>query len=410
MERRSKSQSKVSILDDKSLLKLDGGRPVKLAFVTAFPENPAAPRGGVEAVSVVLIDALLRLPDLDIHVVTLAGDGDVRTENWRGATVHRLPRRGRWTLTGAIGADRRQVRAFLSELAPDVIHANDTYGLMVQGLRGPRVFTIHGFIHADTRLAGGRAARVRAAVWRRIETRAWADQPHIISISPYVRERLGGIARGVIHDIENPVARSFFDIVRREAGPAIFSAGAICRRKNTLGLVEAFALLRRDGVEATLRLAGNVTEADYGARVRDRIAAADLAGSVEMLGPISAAQVAAELSVASVFALVSLEENSPLGVQEAMAAGVPVVTSSRCGMPYLIRDGESGFLVDPHDRHDIASRLRTIVEDAPLRAALGAAARAFALERFHPDVVARRTRDVYARALARAGGAVAAAR
>jgi glycosyltransferase involved in cell wall biosynthesis len=89
---------------------------------------------------------------------------------------------------------------------------------------------------------------------------------------------------------------------------------------------------------------------------------------------------------------------------------VPIVTSSRCGMPYLVRDGESGFLVDPHDRDDIASRLRQIVEDAALRASMGAAARAFALERFHPDVVARRTRDVYARALARAAGEVTSGR
>jgi glycosyltransferase involved in cell wall biosynthesis len=383
---------------------------VKLAFVTAFPEDPAAPRGGVEAVSVVLIDALLRLADLDVHVVTLTREGAARIDGWRGATVHRLPRRGRWMLTGAVGADRRQMRDFLLRLAPDIVHANDTYGLMVQGLPLPRVFTIHGFIHADTQLSGGAGARARAAVWRRLETRGWADQPHIISISPYVRERLRGIAQGVIHDIENPVARSFFDIARRDERPAIFSAGAICRRKNTLGLIDAFAALRRAGVDATLRLAGNVTEADYGARVRDRVQTPELAGHVELLGAISAAQVARELSSASAFALVSLEENSPLGVQEAMAAGVPIVTSSRCGMPYLVRDGESGFLVDPHDRDDIASRLRQIVEDAALRASMGAAARAFALERFHPDVVARRTRDVYARALARAAGEVTSGR
>jgi glycosyltransferase involved in cell wall biosynthesis len=383
---------------------------VKLAFVTAFPEDPAAPRGGVEAVSVVLIDALLRLGGLDVHVVTLTRDGAGRTEAWRGATIHRLPRLGRWTLTGAVGADRRQVTVFLLALAPDVVHANDTYGLMVQGLPLPRVFTIHGFIHADTQLAGGPAARARAAVWRRLETRGWADQPHIISISPYVRERLRGIANGVIHDIENPVARSFFDIERRETRAAIFSAGAICRRKNTLALIDAFAALRSSGVDAMLRLAGNVTEADYGARVRERIAAADVAGHVNLLGAIPASQIASELSAASVFALVSLEENSPLGVQEAMAAGVPVVTSSRCGMPYLVRDGQTGFLVDPHDRDDIASRLREIVQDASLRAAMGAAARAFALERFHPDVVARRTRDVYARAAARSRGIVSSGR
>ena len=76
----------------------------------------------------------------------------------------------------------------------DVIHAHDTFGLMVHGLDLPRVLTIHGFIHEDTRVSGSRFARPRSIIWRYFETRTWAAFPHIISISPYVRERLTGRA------------------------------------------------------------------------------------------------------------------------------------------------------------------------------------------------------------------------
>jgi hypothetical protein len=109
------------------------------------------------------------------------------------------------------------VQAYLETLRPDVIHAHDVYGLMVKGLATPRVFTIHGFIYADTLVSGSRLARPRGWLWYWIETRGWADQPHIVSISPYVRERLHGIARGVIHDIENPIAPEFFHVERRRA-------------------------------------------------------------------------------------------------------------------------------------------------------------------------------------------------
>src|SRR5262249_39627919 len=151
---------------------------------------------------------------------------------------------------------RRIVHDFLRELRPDVIHAHDTYGLMVQGLPSPRVFTVHGFIHADTRLSGQKAAWLRSLLWRHYEFRGWADQPHIISISPYVRQARGAIARGVIHDIDNPIDTSFFDIrphVLRK--PVIFSAGAICRRKNALQLVEAMADVAARLPGASLRLA-----------------------------------------------------------------------------------------------------------------------------------------------------------
>lgn len=88
-----------------------------------------------------------------------------------------------------------------------------------------------------------------------------------------------------------------------------------------------------------------------------------------------------------------------MGISEAMAAGVPVVTSNRCGMPYMVADGQSGFLVEPDDTADIARRLTQVLQDPALRESMGAAGRQIALERFHPDVVARRTREVYMQAI-----------
>jgi glycosyltransferase involved in cell wall biosynthesis len=381
---------------------------MKVAVVTAFPGDPASPRGGVEAVAVNLVDGLLRLGGLDVHVVTMDRAGlSPSVNDWRGATVHRLPHAGGSTLWGAIGPGRRQMSKYLTALAPDVVHAHDTYGLMVKGLAIPRVFTIHGFIHEDTRVSTGRWAWARAAIWQRVETSGWADQPHIIAISPYVRERLRGIATGLIHDIDNPVDRSFFSLARRDAGNVIFTAGAVCQRKNTLGLVNAFAHLIQSGIDARLRLAGHVAEPEYAERVNARIRSAGLHDRVTMLGAIGTKEVARELESASVFALVSLEENSPLGVQEAMAAGVPVVTSGRCGMPYLVRDGESGFLVDPLDAADAAARFAELLTNSDLRRTQGDRAAEIARQRFHPDEVARRTREVYVRAVAKRGAAAA---
>ena len=105
------------------------------------------------------------------------------------------------------------------------------------------------------------------------------------------------------------------------------------------------------------------------------------------------------MSRAAVFALVSLEENSPMAIEEAMAAGVPVVTSNRCGMPYIVRDGESGFLVNPNDTDEIAGRLRQLIENDELRRSMGAKGKEIALDRFHPTRIAARTRDVYLRAI-----------
>jgi len=372
----------------------------KVAVLTSFPRCPEAPCGGVEAVSVNLVEALAKCEDLEIHVVTMDRARRAPTvEPWRGATVHRLPWTGRNVLTYAVGAGCRQMQAYLAQLRPDLAHAHDTYGLMLQGMQVPRVFTIHGIIHADTRLAGGWSAWPRSVLWRWAETACWAEQPHIISISPYVRERLRGIATGTIHDIDNPVAEEFFGVLRREQRRVIFSAGILCPRKNTLGLLEAFARLTASGAGLELRLAGPARDEEYERRVRHFVESRELRDRVTLLGGISAERIREELAAASVFALVSLQESAPMGVAEAMAAGVPVVTSNRCGMPYMVRDGESGYLVDPLDPDDIAARLKQIIDDNGLRAAMGAKSRQIAEDRFHPDRIAARTRAVYWRAI-----------
>ena len=97
--------------------------------------------------------------------------------------------------------------------------------------------------------------------------------------------------------------------------------------------------------------------------------------------------------------LTSLEENSPIEVEEAMAASVPVVKSNRCGIPYMVCDGESGFLVDPNNPDDVTRRLGQLLKNGELRRSMGVKGREIALDRFHPAKVAARTRDVYLRAI-----------
>ncbi len=373
---------------------------MKLTIVTSFPDDPGAPVGGVEAVSVNLVKALSQFNDLEIDIVTTKKTyQSFRKEQWEKVTIHRLPWAGGSMLGNAIGPGRRQIQPYIKKIKPDIIHAHDTFGLMVKGMNIPRVFTIHGFIYGDVMVSGKRFASLRSWIWRRFETSGWADQPHIISINPYVRERLRGIATGVIYDIENPITEPFYNIDRKEQKGTIFCAAMISPRKNTLALVDSVAKLAASGLDVKLRLAGSTNDQDYVRQVRIRIRQKGLEKKVFLLGRLDTMQIREELSTAGVFALTSLEENSPMGIEEAMAAGVPVVTSNRCGMPYMVRDGESGFLVDPKNPDDIARRLKQIFDDGELRHSMGAKGREIAMDRFHPAKVAARTQQVYLRAI-----------
>jgi glycosyltransferase involved in cell wall biosynthesis len=368
---------------------------LRIAIVTQFPVEPDKPVGGVEAVSVNLVRHLARDPTLEVHVLSLVNVTSTVETSWAGATLHFLPRPEGSMLRLAIDRGRKVVHAWLDANEMDLVHAHDTYGLMVQGYRGNRVFTVHGFIYGDTLVSGTRFARLRSWIWKQIETRGWADQPNVISISPYVRERVSAFSEANIRDIDNPVAAGFFDIPWVPEQGRIFSAATINPRKNTLRLVEAVHVLRQRGIAASLHLAGPIVEPAYGEKVKRYIATNNLGEHVRLLGSLPTPAVREELRSAAVFALVSLEENSPMGIEEAMAVGVPAVSSNRCGMPYMIRHGETGYLVDPHDPDNIADALARVIGDEPAMRSMGAAGRRVAQERFHPDVVAERTAAFY---------------
>ncbi len=374
--------------------------PVKVAMVTSYPLDPSVPFGGVESVSVNLVRALSKYDDLELHVVTTCQACRMLTRVQSGnVTIHRLPWVGRQVLTHVLGPGRRDLCRYLKWLEPDLIHAHDIYGIMVRKIPIPRIFTVHGFIHADTRTGGKKFCRLRSRLWRKIEWANFADQPHIISISPYVREYIKHIATGVIHDVDNPVGEEFFKVTRHERRGTIFSAALLCPRKNMLGLLEAFRRMIHCVPDAELRLAGAAHDADYDLSIRQFIRDHNLSDRVVLLGGIDADKVRQELSQAAVFALVSFEEGAPMGVAEAMAAAVPVVTSNRCGMPYMVRDGETGYLVDPNDPSQIARALQRVLLNDSLRASMGQKAVQIAIDRFHPDRVAARTREIYLRAI-----------
>jgi len=369
---------------------------IKLAFVTQFPIDINKPLGGVEAVSVNLVRSLSAHQNLEIHVITLCPEVSKSTKAyWDNVLVHRLRKPVGSELLNAITKSKKLISDYIAKLKPDLIHTHDTYGIMVQDVHIPKVFTVHGFIYGDTLLAGGKFKWLRSKLWEYVEKKSWSKQPNIISISPYVRERVSAVSSANIYDIDNPISDSFFSVVRQEIPNTIFTSAVICPRKNSFQLIKAVNLLINMGYDIQLRVAGSIGDKDYAQSQLDWIQQHKLENNVKFLGRISTQQVMQELSTASIYALTSLEENSPMGIEEAMAVGVPVVTSNRCGMPYMVKNGETGYLINPFDENNIAAKLKKILDHPDLKKTMEKKSRLLAADLYHADNVAKRTYYVY---------------
>jgi glycosyltransferase involved in cell wall biosynthesis len=148
-----------------------------------------------------------------------------------------------------------------------------------------------------------------------------------------------------------------------DEGEMVLSVGVIQTRKNTLNMLKALKMLP---LKYQLVLSGGN---GYGSEaIHEFIRAESLGERVKLLGHIDDAQLARLYQAASVFLFPSLEEGFGIPVLEALAGGVPVVTSNVSSMPEV--GGEAALYVDPHDPADIAEKVVQAVEDSPLRAGL----------------------------------------
>jgi len=154
--------------------------------------------------------------------------------------------------------------------------------------------------------------------------------------------------------------------------------GRLGERKGVYDLLSAVAALAPAYPDLRVLLGGD-GELDA---VRAQADALGIGDHVELLGWVKGADKARLLNEASVYVLPSYNEGLPMSVLEAMAHGLPVVSTPVGGIPEAVRDGEEGFLVPPGDVQALTDRLGHLLANPELRARMGEAARARAVSNF----------------------------
>ena len=169
--------------------------------------------------------------------------------------------------------------------------------------------------------------------------------------------------------------------------------GRLRVRKGVEVLLAALDLLRRQGGTPTLAIVG---DGEHRAALEETTARLGLAApTVRFLGRADAARVRALLAAARGLVVPSTYEGMPLVILEAMAAGLPVVASRVSGIPEVVVDGETGWLVPPEDPEALATALAELLADPGEGHRRGTAGRQRVAESFRPgDAAARWLQEV----------------
>jgi glycosyltransferase-like protein len=149
-----------------------------------------------------------------------------------------------------------------------------------------------------------------------------------------------------------------------EGSPIVLAVGGIEARKNTLGLLDAFAELVKRHPNARLVIAGGASLLDHDATTHafmDRVATSGLQQGVVVTGPLDDADMPALLRCADVLAMVSLREGFGLVVLEALACGTPVVASNIAPFTEYLDDSLCCWAT-PTDAVSIADALERVID------------------------------------------------
>lgn len=171
-----------------------------------------------------------------------------------------------------------------------------------------------------------------------------------------------GIDFGKFQGFSKQAIRDRLNISSQEK--IIVFIGGLRPVKGVIYLIEAFKIISQKVSEAKLFLVGNGAERK---NLEEAVAKNGLSGCVRFIGEIPHEKIPEYLAMADMFVLPSLSEGFPLVILEAMASGLPIVASNVRGLPEIVKEGESGFLAEPKNSHQIAEKILLLLENDALR-------------------------------------------
>lgn len=278
------------------------------------------------------------------------------------------------------------VRLF-RRVRPDVVHLNSSKAGVLGAVaariaRVPAVvFTVNGWAFNNFRSS----RTVKVYLWGARLIGRLSDR--IVCVAE--RERELGLAARVCTPEQAVVIHNAVDVGSASVAspgnepPRVITVGRFAYPKDFVTLVRAL-----DGVEAETLVVGDGPDRDEIEREIARTGA-----RVQLLGERD--DVPEQLAASHVFVLSSRSEGLPLSILEAMAAGLPVIASDVGGVPELVADGETGFVVPVGDEDALREALRRLVADSKLRARMGAASRRRAQEHFDLPLLRRAHLGLY---------------
>ena len=224
----------------------------------------------------------------------------------------------------------------------------------------------------------------------------------VVSVSDYAVRSLQDQfpeSAAKFHRVYNGVDLARFPVTDfGSAPPEIVSIGRLIEKKGFSDLINACALLRSRGRQFQCIIIG---EGPLEESLQAQIAEENLKPCVTLAGPQTQAEITQRLAHATVFALPCTHEagggmdNLPTVIMEAMAAGLPVISTPLAGIPEMVEDEANGELIPDRDPAALAAAIEKLLDDPERARRLGDRSRQIAKEKFSIETSARQLLELF---------------
>ena len=171
-----------------------------------------------------------------------------------------------------------------------------------------------------------------------------------------------GIDLGRFSNLSREESRSGLQI--KEGEKVILFVGILFAVKGVKYLIQAMNVIRQQEPKARLMLVGDGEERQDLEKLTSSL---NLVDSVTFVGKVSNEKVLQYMAAADIFVLPSLSEGFPLVISEAMASGLPIVTTNVTGLSEIVHNGENGLLVESKNSIELAEKILLLLQDDELR-------------------------------------------
>lgn len=347
--------------------------------------------GGIKAHTAHLLRAVLTLdPHLEVVAYIPTGSrGRIDSETWGGFPRLEWREVGRWGWPSQAAADRL-----------DLFHGPN-FKMRAEGRYGG-IVTVHDlWLERHPEYSG----KLLGQWWSGLRTMRTARRAQrVITVSEFSKREimeLYGIPAARIRVIYNGVARSFWEREQSSSrtalepfglhgGPYVLFVGGADPRKNHKTAVEAFARRRESLKPCRLVLVGDPIHR-FG-NYHETIKSAGLVGEAIVVGRLDPAALRGLYQGALMLVFPSLYEGFGIPVLEAMACGLPVVTTSTSSLPEVA--GDAAVMVDPGNADALGDAMVQVAHDRSLRERLIEAGRR-RVEQFSWETAGAKTLALY---------------